>query len=72
MDWSAEDEDLLSLRSRGTYTRLLKPLDKREQTMWEALNYGVALVALISLGVVWSIRQRSEAPMLLVEDGERQ
>ena len=70
VDWLAEDEDLLSLRSRGTNTRLLKPLDEREQTMWEALNYGVALVALITLGVVWSVRQRSEAPMLLVDDGE--
>ena len=70
VDWLAEDEDLLSLRSRGTNTRLLKPLDEKEQTMWEALNYGVALVALIILGVVWAVRQRSEAPMLLVDDGE--
>ena len=70
VDWLAEDEDLLSLRSRGTNTRLLKPLDEREQTMWEALNYGVALVALITLGVVWSVRQRSEAPMRLVDPGE--
>ncbi len=70
VDWLAEDEDLLSLRSRGTNTRLLKPLDEKEQTMWEALNYGVALLALIVLGVVWSVRQRSETPMLLVDDGE--
>ena len=70
VDWLAEDEDLLSLRSRGTNTRLLKPLDEKEQTMWEALNYGVALVALITLGGVWRVRQRSEAPMLLVDEGE--
>jgi ABC-2 type transport system permease protein len=70
VDWLAEDEDLLSLRSRGTNTRLLKPLDEKEQRMWEALNYGVALVALITLGVIWSVRQRSETPMQLVDDGE--
>ncbi len=70
VDWSAEDQDLLSLRSRGSYARLLKPMDAREQRMWEALNYGVALVALFILGGVWSVRQRSETPMLLVDDGE--
>jgi len=65
VDWSVEDEDLLSIRSRGTYARLLKPLDKREQSLWEALNYAVALLALAGIGVVWSIRQRSEQPLPL-------
>ena len=72
MDWLAEDEDLLSLRSQGTYTRLLKPLDEKEQTLWEALNYVVALVVLLTLGGIWAIKQRSEEPMLLLENGEGQ
>ena len=72
VDWSAADEDLLSLRSRGTYTRLLKPLDEGERRMWEALNYGVALLALLFLGVVWSLRQRRETPMTLVDDQEEE
>lgn len=66
VDWSVEDEDLLSIRSRGTYARLLKPMDKNQQTLWEGLNYVVALSALIALGVVWNLRQRSEKPMQLV------
>ncbi len=66
VDWSVEDEDLLSIRSRGTYARLLKPMDKNQQTVWEGLNYVVALSALIALGVVWNLRQRSEKPMQLV------
>jgi ABC-2 type transport system permease protein len=66
VDWSVEDADLLSIRSRGTYARLLKPMDKNQQTLWEGLNYAVALSALIALGVVWNIRQRSEKPMQLV------
>ena len=70
VDWSLEDEELLGLRFRGTYSRLLKPLGEQEQTLWEALNYGVALVALIALGAVWTIRQRSELPILLADDGE--
>ena len=72
VDWSLEDEELLSLRSRGASTRLLKPLDEGEQTFWEALNYGVALAALVILGVVWKLRQRSEKPMQLVDAGEEQ
>jgi ABC-2 type transport system permease protein len=66
VDWSVEDEDLLSIRSRGTYARLLKPMEKDEQTFWEGLNYAVALLALVGIGVVWNIRQRSEEPMPLV------
>ena len=72
MDWSLEDEELLSLRSRGASTRLLKRLDEGEQTRWEALNYGVALAALVILGVVWKLRQRSEKPMQLVDEEEEQ
>ena len=70
VDWSSEDEDLLSLRSRGASTRLLKPLDEGEQTFWESLNYGVALAALVILAVVWKLRQRREKPMELVDTGE--
>ena len=67
VDWSVEDEDLLSIRSRGTYARLLKPMEKDEQSFWEGLNYAVALLAVIGIGVVWNVRQRSEEPMPLVD-----
>jgi ABC-2 type transport system permease protein len=68
VDWSVEDEDLLSIRSRGTYARLLRPLENDEQSFWEGLNYALALLALIGIGVVWNVRQRSEKPMPLVDD----
>ena len=64
VDWSVEDEDLLAIRSRGTYARLLKPMDEKEQSFWEGLNYAVALIGLIAIGVVWNTRQRNEEPML--------
>lgn len=67
VDWAVEDEDLLSIRSRGTYARLLRPLEKDEQSFWEGLNYALALLAVIGIGVVWNVRQRSEEPMPLVE-----
>lgn len=64
VDWAVEDEDLLSIRSRGTYARLLKPLEKDEQSFWEGLNYALALLAVIGIGVVWNVRQRSEEPII--------
>ncbi|MBL7183567.1 MAG: Gldg family protein [Anaerolineae bacterium] len=67
VDWAVEDEDLLSIRSRGTYARLLRPMEKDEHSFWEGLNYALALLAVIGIGVVWNIRQRSEEPMPLVD-----
>jgi ABC-2 type transport system permease protein len=67
VDWSVEDEDLLSIRSRGTYARLLPPMEKSEQSFWEGLSYAVALLAVVGIGMVWNARQRSEEPMLLVD-----
>jgi ABC-2 type transport system permease protein len=68
VDWSVEDEDLLTIRSRGTYARLLKPLEKGEQTFWEVLNYVLVLLALGVIGGVWTLRRRSEQPMPLVDE----
>ena len=67
VDWALEDDDLLGLRARGTYTRLLQPLEESEQTIWEAANYAVALTALLVLGLVWNIRQKGEPAMALVD-----
>jgi ABC-2 type transport system permease protein len=66
VDWSVEDLDLLGIRARGTTTHTLKPLTESDRTMWEVINYVVALVALIGIGIIWRTRQRSEVPMELV------
>jgi ABC-2 type transport system permease protein len=68
VDWSVEDEDLLEIRSRGAYTRLLEPLEESEQSFWEVVNYGVALLAVAGVGVVWNVRRRSETPIPLMEE----
>jgi ABC-2 type transport system permease protein len=70
VDWSVEDLDLLEIRSRGSFTRLLEPLDEGEQSFWEFLNYGVALVAVVAIGVAWNLRRRNEAPMAWAEEGD--
>jgi ABC-2 type transport system permease protein len=67
VDWAVEDEDLLSIRSRGTFTRLLDPLTRAEQSFWEALNYGFALLGLIAVGSFWYMRRRNEEPMIPVD-----
>jgi ABC-2 type transport system permease protein len=65
VDWSVEDLDLLSIRSRGTSSRVLEPLTADEQSMWEFANYGFALVALLVIGLWWASRRRAEQPMTL-------
>ncbi|MEM7534946.1 MAG: Gldg family protein [Chloroflexota bacterium] len=67
VDWSVEDLDLLSIRSRGTHTRILDPLLPEEQTRWEVFNYLFALIALVVLGFVWNTRRKNEQPMTLVK-----
>jgi ABC-2 type transport system permease protein len=66
VDWATEDTDLLSIRSRGTTTRVLDPLTDKEETKWEVLNYVIALISLVVLGGVWQWRKRAAQPMPLV------
>jgi ABC-2 type transport system permease protein len=64
--WCTEDLDLLSIRARGTYARVLAPLSEQQQSLWEGANYVVALVALLAIGVLWNLRRRSERPLELL------
>lgn len=67
VDWSVEDTDLLTIRARGTYTRLLDPLSESQQSGWEFGNYAVALIALLLTAGLWYVRRRNEQPMELSE-----
>ena len=71
VDWSVEDLDLLGIRSRGTTSRVLAPMDPGQERLWEVLNYGVALLALVGIGVLWGVRRRRERPMELVPPGKQ-
>lgn len=68
VDWSVEDLDLLTIRSRGTQSRVLEPMTSSQQSTWEVANYAVALLALAGIGALWTLRRRSEKPMTLVAD----
>jgi ABC-2 type transport system permease protein len=63
VDWSAEDLDLLGIRARGAGTRVLAPLPKGRQALWEGLNYALVILALAGIGLGWYLRLRHEKPM---------
>lgn len=71
VDWAVADEDLLTIRSRGSHARLLKPMSRREQTFWEWMNYGAALAALAGVSIFGANRRKKEAPMQLLGENER-
>jgi ABC-2 type transport system permease protein len=66
VDWGSEDLDLLTIRSRGTFTRVLKPLNDRTQNVIEITNYVVALAALLAIYFVWNLSKRNEKPLPLL------
>lgn len=66
VSWAVEDEDLLSIRSRGNATHLLKTISDREALIWQMINYGIALLALVGLYVFWQVRKRNLAPIALL------
>ncbi|MGI9327173.1 MAG: Gldg family protein [Pseudomonadales bacterium] len=55
VDYSLEDQSLLSIRSRGQFNRTIPPMQVAEQSMIEYVNYGLAL---LGLGVVWLWQRR--------------
>ncbi|MBF0422411.1 MAG: Gldg family protein [Magnetococcales bacterium] len=48
VDWSLEDRGLLSIRSRGHFSRTLETMDQSNRMALEYLHYGIAI-----LGLVW-------------------
>ena len=56
-DWALEDGGLLGIRSHAHFNRSLKPLEKDEQLFWEYLNYAMALMILVVIGL-WQRRKR--------------
>ncbi len=50
IDWSLEDQGLLSIRSRAHFARTLQPMEHSSQLFWEYLNYALALAG---LALVW-------------------
>ena len=58
IDWSLEDQGLLTIRSRGNFNRTLPPLESEEQALWEYANYGFALLGVGLVALVYRRRMR--------------
>ncbi len=65
VDWAVEDLDLLNIRSRGSSVYPLKPIGERQQTIWEAVSYIWAILAVVIIGFLWYTQRKSEEPMEL-------
>ena len=58
VDWALEDSGLLSIRSRGHYSRTLIPLARETQMEIEYLSYGLSLFGLLLVFVGYKINSR--------------
>ena len=66
IDWLTEDLSLASIRSRGSVTRILPPIPDEQQNQWVLINYAVALIGLVLIGVFWQMQRRAEEPVALI------
>jgi len=55
VEWSLEDQGLLSIRGREHFARTLMPMTRDAQAFWEYLNYAAALGG---LAIIWLFNRR--------------
>ncbi|MEE9355191.1 MAG: Gldg family protein [Methylococcaceae bacterium] len=58
VDWSLEDQGLLSIRSRSHFARTLFPLSQSAQRFWEYMNYGLSLLGLLVIYLIFKFKRR--------------
>ena len=49
VDWAVEDQALMAIRSRGHFNRTLPAMPENEQRVWEYVNYGLAVIAVLAV-----------------------
>jgi ABC-2 type transport system permease protein len=64
VDYSVEDTDLLSIRSRGRATRVLTSLSDQQKTGWEIGMYIISSLLLIGIYAYWQVEKRKVQPLL--------
>ncbi|HKE18607.1 MAG TPA: Gldg family protein [Kofleriaceae bacterium] len=68
VDWAVADTDLLSIRSRGTHTRLLE-VAPESRGKWESINYGIVILGLGIVVAMSMLRRRTLVPIQLDQRG---
>ncbi|MEM8627814.1 MAG: Gldg family protein, partial [Pseudomonadota bacterium] len=69
VDWSLEDRGLLALRAQqGQFARTLVPLSDGERALWEYINYGLAILGLLIVYLLFrrhraGVRERAQRIM---------
>ena len=63
IDWTVEDTDLLQIRSAGAYARTLDPLDDDARSLLELVQYGLALLGVLAIGL-FARHRRERMPTL--------
>jgi len=51
VDWSLDDQGLLTIRSRAQFSRILEPMQQETRVFWEYLNYLLALLGLAAIAL---------------------
>jgi len=70
IDWSVEDTDLLTIRSRGRATRVLTSLTDEQKTGWEIGTYIFSGLLLISIYGFWQYQKRKIEPITISHSQE--
>ena len=70
LDWAVEDEGLLGIRSLAHFNRSLPPLEKDAQLFWEYLNYALAVLALLVIGLWQRLNSRKRSRRYLAQFGD--
>ncbi len=70
VNWAVADTDLLSIRSRGSHTRLLE-VDADSRGKWESINYAIVILGLGIVVTMSVLRRRTLMPIELDERGEK-
>jgi ABC-2 type transport system permease protein len=67
VDWAVADTDLLEIRGSGAFARTLKPMEEKEKSTWEVINYIFVLAALGGVIAVAAARRRRARKSLIEE-----
>jgi len=61
VDWTLEDQSLVSIRNRGNFNRTLPGMDSAAQSIIEFINYGVGVIGVFLVMLIYRFRASRRA-----------